>query len=136
MSHAVLALLGILAAVGLVWRTVLWLLRRRSAWWEKVRADIESGSARSAVKVINRRLYKRLRQRRAGLLALGSDQEYLNALRQQFPRIGQEDWDRYLEVVRKAVYSREEISPEQARECYALLRRTGAKERRFSHKKG
>lgn len=135
-SHAVLALLGILAAVGLVWRTVLWLLRRRSAWWEKVRADIESGSARSAVKVINRRLYKRLRQRRAGLLALGSDQEYLNALRQQFPRIGQEDWDRYLEVVRKAVYSREEISPEQARECYALLRRTGAKERRFSHKKG
>lgn len=132
-SHVALALSGILAAASLVWLVVFRLLRRRSAWWEKVRADIENGSARSAVKVINRRLYKRLRRRRAGIPAPRSDQEYLEALRRQYPKIGQKEWERYLEVVRKAVYSREEIGPEQAGECYALFGRTGAKEGRVSH---
>ncbi len=86
------------------------------------------------MKAVNRRLYKRLRAKRAGLLSLRSDQEYLTALERQFPGIDREDWENYLEVVRKAVYSREEISPGQARECYALLRRTGMKEVCISHK--
>lgn len=132
-SHVVLVLAGILAAAGLVWLIVFWLLRRRTVWWEKVRTDIESGSARSAVKVINRKMYKRLRRKRAGFLTLGSDQEYLAALQQQYFGITQKDWENYLEVVRKAVYSQEEISPEQARSCYVLLRRTQIKEGRSPH---
>lgn len=134
-SHVVLALLGILTAAGLIWLAVVLLLRRKAVWWEKVKADIENGSTRRAVKVINRRLYKRLRRKRAGILILGSDQAYLAMLKQQYPGIAKEEWESYLDVVRKAVYSQEEICPEQARGCYALLKRTGAKEGRFSHKK-
>lgn len=133
-SHVVLALLGFGAAVGAAWLAAAGLRRHRGAWWERLRTEIESGSARKAVKAVNRRLYKRLRAKRAGLLSLRSDQEYLTALERQFPGIDREDWENYLEVVRKAVYSREEISPGQARECYALLRRTGMKEVCISHK--
>lgn len=139
-SHAVLALFGFGVGAGLIWLTAAGLRRRRGAWWERLRAEIENGSARKAVRAVNRRLYKRLKAKRAGMLTLRSDQEYLTALERQFPGISREDWENYLEVVRKAVYSREEISPGQARECYALLRRTGMKEvclphGHLSHKK-
>ncbi len=132
-SHVVLALFGFGAGAGLAWLTAAGLRRHRGVWWERLRADIENGSARKAVRAVNRRLYKRLKAKRAGLLTLRSDQEYLTALERQFPGISREDWENYLEVVRKAVYSREEISPGQARECYALLRRTGMKEVCLSH---
>ncbi len=138
-SHVFFAILGISAVFCLAWLAVFCLLRRRTAWWEKVRADMEKGSARRAVKVLNGRLYKRLKRRRAGILVLGSDREYLVALCRQYPRISREDWEDYLEVVQKAVYSHEEISPKQARSCYDLLRRTGAYGGRLicdAHKKG
>lgn len=119
-SHVVLTLLGILAAAGMIWLAVFWLLRFRAARWQKIRRDIESGGARQAVRVINRRLYRRLWRKRAGILVLRSDEEYLAALKRQYPR---EDWESYLEVVRKAVYSREEIGAEEAGVCYGMLRR-------------
>lgn len=120
-SHVAFMLLGILAAAGMVWLTVVWLFRLRAAHWQKIRHDIESGGARRAVRVINRKMYRRLVRKRAGILALRSDEEYLAALKRQYPG---EDWESYLAVVRKAVYSREEIGAEEARVCYGLLRHT------------
>ena len=127
-SHAVLAGLGVLTAAWLTCLAVVRLLRRRTAWWEKIREDMEKGSAGRAIKVLNRRLYKRLKRRRAGILTLRSDREYLEALCRQYPRIPREEWEDYMEVVQKAVYSQEEIGPEQARGCYNLLRRAEARE--------
>lgn len=127
-SHAVLAGLGVLTAAWLTCLAVVRLLRRRTAWWEKIREDMEKGSAGRAIKVLNRRLYKRLKRRRAGILTLRSDREYLEALCRQYPRIPREEWENYMEVVQKAVYSQEEIGPEQARGCYNLLRRAEARE--------
>lgn len=120
-SQVVFVLLGILAVPGMVWLAVVWLLRLRAAYWQKIRHDIESGGTRQAVRVINRKMYRRLVRKRAGILALRSDEEYLAALKRQYPGA---DWESYLAVVRKAVYSREEIGAEEARVCYGLLRRT------------
>ncbi len=118
-SHVVLAVLGILAAAGLVWLAVFWLLRFRAARWQRLRREIECGGTRRAVQIINRRLYRKLRRKRAGILFLRSDEEYLAALKRQYPGA---DWESYLTVVRKAVYSREKISAEEAGDCYELLR--------------
>lgn len=120
-SHVVLGVLGTAAAV-MGWLAISWLLHRRIVWWQTIRSDIEKGATRRVVRVLNRRLYKRLRRKRAGILILGSDEEYLAALKRQYP---QEDWESYLAVVRKAVYSQEEISAEEAKACYARLRRMG-----------
>lgn len=120
-SHVVFVILGIVAAAT-VWLMILRTLRCRSAWWRTVRLNIENGAARSALKVLNRRLYKRLRRSRGGILTLRSDEEYLAALKRSYPR---EDWESYLAVVRKAVYSQEEIGVEEAKKCYMLLRRVG-----------
>lgn len=120
-SYVALALLGIVAA-AMGWLTISWLHRRQNIWWQIIQSEIERGGTRKAVKILNRRLYRRLRRRRAGILLPTSDEEYLAALKRQYP---QEDWDSYLTVVRKAVYSRENIGVEEAKACYALLRRTG-----------
>ena len=119
-SHVVLAAIGTLAAAGMTVLAVSWLRRYREARWRKIWHDIENGGARRAVRTINRRLYRRLWRKHAGMLVLNSDEEYLAALKRQYP---EEDWESYLEVVRKAVYSLEEISAEAAGDCYAILKR-------------
>lgn len=125
-SHVLLVVFGTLAAAGMAAFAVSRLLRHREARWRKLWHDIESGGARRAVWTINRMLYRRLWRKRAGMLSLKSDEEYLEALKRRYPG---EDWDGYLEVVRKAVYSREEISAEAAGVCYAMLKRV------YAHKK-
>lgn len=123
-SDVVLMLLGIAATVWICRRAVPLMLRRRVSWQDKIKAVIESGSARKAVKLINRRLYRQLWRKRAGMLALRSDEEYLAALKQQYPQIADEEWEMYLAVVRKAVYSREDILSQEAISCLTLLMHT------------
>lgn len=121
-SYVVLWGLGMVAVAVISWRILVWLMHRRSVWWQTIQSDIEKGGTRRAVRILNRRLYKRLRRKKAGILRPGTDEEYLAALKHQYP---QEDWESYMTVVRKAVYSQENIGVEEARACYALLRRTG-----------
>ena len=123
-SHVVLAMLSIVAVVWICCRAVPSMLRRRVSWQDKIRADIENGSARKVVKLINRRLYRQLWRKRMGILVLHSDEEYLTALKQQYSQISGEEWEIYLKVVRKAVYSKENILPQEAERCLALLRLT------------
>ena len=120
-SHVVLALLGVGVVVWLCCRVVPSMLRRRVSWQDKVRADIENGNSRKVVKLINRRLYRRLWRKRMGMLVIRSDEEYLEELKQQYPQISNEEWEWYLEVVRRAVYSREDVLAQEAGRCLSLL---------------
>lgn len=120
-SHVVLALLGIGAGVWLCCRVVPTMLRRRVSWQDKIKADIENGNARNVVKLINRRLYRRLWRKRMGMLVLRSDEEYLATLKQQYPQIAEEEWEWYLDVVRRAVYSIEDVLAQEAGRCLSLL---------------
>ena len=123
-SHVVLTVLGITAAIWVCCRVIPPMLRRRVSWQDKIRADIENGNARKVVKLINRRLYRRLWRKRVGMLVLRSDEEYLAALKQYYPQISGEEWESYLEVVRKAVYSREDIHAQEAGRCLSMLMHT------------
>lgn len=123
-SHVLGGILGGLLAAGAGYFLVKGLIRRRKSWWEKIRAGIAGGSSRKAVRAINRRLYRQLRRKRAGAVFLRSDEEYLKALKQQYPQISGEEWERYFGVVRQTVYSCETIGREEAEMCYRLLERT------------
>ena len=56
-----------------------------------------------------------------GMLVIRSDEEYLEELKQQYPQISNEEWEWYLEVVRRAVYSREDVLAQEAGRCLSLL---------------
>lgn len=123
-SHVIGGILGSLLASGAGYFLVKGLIRRKKSRWEKIRADIAGGSNRKAVRTINRRLYRQLQRNRAGAIFLRSDEDYLKALKRQYPRISGEEWERYFGVVRQAVYSRESIGRAEAEMCYRLLERT------------
>lgn len=97
------------------------LMDRRRRKKERLLAGyIRYGYTRRAVVVINRRLYHMLAKKaRKGLKKL-SDADYLAALKEGFPEIEAKEWERYFEVFRRAAYSQESISQEEAENCYKM----------------
>lgn len=79
------------------------------------------GENRKAVKWINQANYKALVEIDRKYAKL-RDAEYLEALKQEFGEVEESRWEAYFDVVRKTVYSREEISAEEVKKCYALYR--------------
>ena len=93
--------------------------RKRRA--RQLRNYIRRGENQKAVKWINLTIYKALVEIDHKYAKL-KDEEYLEALKKEFGEIEEARWDGYFDVVRRTVYSREQISPEEVKECYALYR--------------
>lgn len=49
-----------------------------------------------------------------------SDAEYFNMLQNAFPEVEKKAWERYFETVRRATYSKADISEEDVQECYRI----------------
>lgn len=85
-----------------------------TAYNEYIYGEFRRRRYRTAVKRMNRRLYKKLRHtgkiRRKDI----TDEEYEDLLVQLYPEITACDWHLYMEIVKKAAYSREEIAREEA----------------------
>lgn len=96
-----------LAAVGFVY------LRKR--YTRILISDLQQKKNRSAVKRINRRIYRRT----AGFSHI-TDEEFLEKLVWAYPAMLTEDWEKYLRIVQKAVFSKEEITEEEAKFCYGM----------------
>lgn len=79
------------------------------------------GENRSAVRWINKLMYERLVEKEKKKNKY-SDAEYLSALKRAYPEIEEARWDSYFEAVRKAVYSKEQISSEDVKVCYEVYK--------------
>lgn len=79
------------------------------------------GDTRKAVKWINGEIYRQLVHKGHKFRRL-SDGEFLTALKSEFPEVEESRWDAYFAVVRKAAYSADRISAEEARECLDLYK--------------
>lgn len=93
--------------------------RKRRA--RQLNAYMLRGENQKAVKWINQAIYKALVDINRKYARL-RDGEYLAALKQEFGEAGDAQWDMYFDIVRRTVYSREQISAEEAKKCYALYR--------------
>lgn len=68
---------------------------------------------RNAVRYMNRRIYKRMWKTHTL-----TDEEFLERLIQDYPAVSETDWRKYMQIVQRAVFSREEITQEEAEFCY------------------
>ena len=66
-----------------------------------------------AVRHMNRNMYKRLRMKGKILGSHLTDAEYEKVLCETFPQFTKEEWTRYMDIVKKATFSIEEISEEE-----------------------
>lgn len=87
---------------------------------EQLLMELRNRQNRHAVCRINRRIYRGLHPRSFGMK---TDGDYLEKLMTTYPSVPAEDWKKYLCIVQKAVFSKEEISQEEARFCYRLYRK-------------
>lgn len=84
-------------------------------------AEIRKNLTRKAVKRMNRRIYRILciQTPRFWFAGKMTDGAYKQALIESFAEVSTEDWERYMEIVKKNHYSNEEISTEEMQLCYS-----------------
>lgn len=82
---------------------------------------IRRGENRNAIRWINKLMYERVVEKEKKKNRY-SDTEYLDTLKRLYPEIEENRWDAYFALVRKAVYSKEQISAEEVTECYEVYK--------------
>ena len=111
----IFAVVGILAA-GVA--GILLVVKAGQRHYESVlEKEVKKNLTRRAIKRMNRRIYRVLRLRSPFMEKL-TDRKYEKALMQVYAKVPEEDWTRYMEIVKKAHYSLEDISTEEMLHCY------------------
>lgn len=105
------AVIGYLICIGVIYG-----LRFRDALFERnLKRIMEKEQTRRAVRIMNRQVYRRLHWKNPRYM---SDKAYLENLIETVKTVEPEDWERYMEIVKRAHYSREDISVEEMNHCY------------------
>lgn len=101
------------------------LIRKRIRHFDQIlEQEIRKNRSRKAIKRINRRLYMWITAKKVSVKVnifrkrRYSDAEYEAALIRTFTKVSPEDWQKYMCIVKKAHYSKEDISLEEMQHCY------------------
>lgn len=92
--------------------------------------EMQKQMTRKAVNRMNRRMYYGLRLRNPKLwfAAKMSDKMYEEALIEYYPKVSAEDWEKFMDIVKKNHYSKEKTTVEEMQFCYDCY--TKSKERK------
>lgn len=121
-----LILLGLVCAGG---------YRFLYSYRERLLGELRGRRNRNAIRRINRRIYRGLmkgrpmdaaRISRSGRFDIHmrplTDMEYEKRLQKAYPSISAQDWNRYMQIVKKCAFSHEKISDEEAQFCYRIYK--------------
>lgn len=110
----------VLPAILLAVALALLIRARIRAYYRVLVRDMQRKRYRRVIQRINRRIFAGLR--RTGRVGLGypKDPKYAELLKKNFPKIEPADWDRYMEIVKEAAYSRNVMKAEDADFCYKI----------------
>ena len=96
----------------------------------RVKKYIQQGQTRKAVLRMNQDIYQYLKKCNSavkGKYKKLTDEEYFELLRESFPQDDCRVWADFAESVRRAAYSTEKVSEEEARLCYNIYHKLGKK---------
>ncbi len=113
--------LVVAAAIGVVAVISCYLRGRKARGMKRLLGYMQRGENRNAVRWINKLIYEHLVEREKKKNKY-SDAEYLCALKRAYPEMEEARWEAYFEVVRKAVYSKEQIFSEDTKVCYEVYK--------------
>lgn len=122
-----LSIVGILGLVVLVVALIWTAVKRWISNYEKVLLrEMNKNMTRKVVKRINRRLYITLRITNwpNGLMRKWTDNQYRDVLVKGFTDVSEEEWNRYMDIVKKNHYSHETISIEEMQYVYECYKKT------------
>lgn len=79
--------------------------------------EIQKSYTRPAIKRMNRRIYREIRLR--NFVDIRSDEDYEKALIRTYSAVSAEEWAKYMTIMKKVIYSREEISVDEMHYCHS-----------------
>lgn len=82
---------------------------------------LRRGDHKGPVKWMHNEIYRILVEKERKCSGI-RDKELLIALKREFPEIEEGNWDTYFKIVRRAVYSKEQITKAEVAECYKIYK--------------
>lgn len=116
---------GALLAIWFIILGIVVLIRRKKRRYEELLLlDMRRGKYNRAIKRINRRLYRKLKRLHVAGGDKLTDYSYEQLLMERFPQIEAHKWKRYMQIVKKAAFSKEEMQKEETLFCFEIYRLT------------
>ncbi len=100
------------------------LVRRQiRTYHELLNRDLRRKRYKKAVKRMNRRIYKRLKRTQRTARTHLKDREYESLLMECYKEIETKDWQKYMNIVKKAAFSAGAPEQEEAMFCYEIYKK-------------
>lgn len=96
------------------------ILKKKSKDYNHLQKLIKQKRTLRAIKFMNRQIYKKLCLSGKTLKTSMNDAAYGEALKKTYPEISAEEWDKYMDIVKAAAFSRREFSVEEMEFCNAI----------------
>lgn len=122
LAKAIVRLLGIFSVIAVV-LGIFVLVRTQKNEKNRLIKELKRKRTRRAIKSINRKIYKKLRFTGKIFNNHLRDEEYEIFLKKTFTKIPEEDWKRYMAIVKAAAFSNENLSVEEMEFCYKIYQK-------------
>jgi len=97
------------------------ILRLEKISERRIRKEMRQHGNRNAIKLLNRAIYRKIRVYRM-VKKNCTDKEYESALKENFPVLWSQAWERYMEIVKAAEFSLRDFTDEEVEFCYKIYR--------------
>lgn len=116
----ILTIMAIAIVVPLI---IYCLYRIRGSYREKLMRQIAKKRTSKAIKLMNRRIYKKLRMTGKIFKSDIRDEGYFEVLVRTYPDIPKDELQRFMDIVKAAAFSKREFSVEEMEFCYGVYNR-------------
>lgn len=103
-------------------------IRLKNDYRVQLHREIRKRRTSHAIRMINRRIYRKLRYTGRILKSDLRDDGYEAVLKKTYSDISAEDWERYMEIVKTAAFSKRELPLEDMEFCYGIYRKISPRE--------
>ncbi len=120
----IIYILGVLIVIGILVALVAdthKFFRKESVYYKQLRKEMKRGNHKRVIMMINSGIYRKLYFKR--LLEDGrGDEAYERALKDNYKQLSEEEWDRYMTIVKQVAFSKAEFDEEDVKFCFDVYR--------------
>ena len=116
-----LIVIGVLLVVTVIAYAIIRLMKE---YRERLLREIRRRQNRIAIRMINRRIYRKLRLLGKVWVLNLRDNRYEEILKETYPDIAEEEWKKFMDLVKAAAFSKREFTDDEVKFCYRIYQMT------------
>ncbi len=120
----IIVILGVLIVIGILVALVAdthKFFGKESMYYKQLRKEMKRGNHKRVIMMINSGIYRKLYFKK--LLEDGrGDEAYERALKNNYKQLSEEEWDRYIRIVKAVAFSQAEFDEEDVKFCFDVYR--------------